>query len=239
MLTRALHLNIILWLAAATVAAQLPANNKQNRLLIRKVSFRLVATDIKYEGVETESNDVCFHDDPLSYGGRSYYWSDAMSDGLFVEGGESASKIYQPYDLAIKAGWYAKLDDETNNNIWGLFEAGGKIWMGSYGLGVLEFDPVSSLWSRYDWQYQAEPGATTYLAFVNGKYLFFQSRGAWFVYSRQRHACAQLATPLDSRIDNSQKGNGTVFYIQFRNSDAEHSYYAELESEFGRLASGR
>jgi hypothetical protein len=235
MLTRALYLNIILCLAASIVAAQLPANNKQNRLLMRKVSFRLVAKDIKYEGVEADSSDVCLHDDPLPYRGRNYYWSDAMSDGLFVDGGESASKIYQPYDLAVRAGWYAKLDDETNNNIWGLFESGGKIWMGSYGLGVLEFDPGSSLWSRYDWQYQAEPGATTYLSFVDKKYLFFGSRGAWFVYSRQRDACAQLASPLDSRIDTRNR----ICYLQFINSDAKRSYYTELESEFGRLESGR
>jgi len=239
MLTRSLYLSIVLWLASATVAAQLPVNNKPNHLLIRTVSFRLIAKDIKYEGVETEANDVCLHDDPLSYGGRNYYWSDAMSDGLFVEGGESASKIYQPYELAIKAGWRAKIeDDETNNNVWGLIESGGKIWMGSDGLGILEFDPRNSLWSRYDWQYQAEPGVLANLSFVDEKYFFFQGRGAWFVYSRPRDACAQLANPLDSRIDTSQDRNGTV-YFQFRNSDEERSYYADLESEFGRLGSAR
>ena len=239
MLTRALHLNIVLWLASAAVAAQLPADNKQNHLLIRTVSFRLVAKDIRYEGQEADSSDVCLHDDPMTYGGRNYYWSDAMSDGLFVEGGESASKIYQPYELAIQAGWRAKIeDDETCNNLWGLFESGGEIWMGSDGLGILEFNPRNSLWSRYDWQYQAQPDVLAYLSFVDGKYFFFHSRGASFVYSRQRGVCAQLANPLDSRIDSSQIRGGTN-YLQFRNSEAKRSYYAELESEFARLASAR
>ena len=235
-LTRALYLNVFLWLASVAVVAQLPA--KPNHLLTRTVSFRLVAKDIKYEGADADSSDVCLHADPLPYGGRNYYWSDAMSDGLFVEGGEAASKIYQPTELAIKAGWYAKIDDESNNNVWGLFESGGKIWLGSDGFGILEFDPRSSLWSRYDWQYQAQPGATTYLSFVDGKYLFFQSRGASLVYSRQRGVCAQLANPLDSRIDTSKNRNGTD-YLQFKNSEAARSYFAELDGEFGRLASAR
>ena len=61
---------------------------------------------------------------------------------------------------------------------------------------------------------------------------------AWFVYSRQQDSCAQLASPLDSRLDVSHSRNET-HALQFTDPDAKRSYYAALESEVGCLVSGR
>lgn len=33
--------------------------------------------------------------------------------------------------------------------------SGGKVWMGTNGLGVLVLDPRREEWSRYDWQREA------------------------------------------------------------------------------------
>jgi hypothetical protein len=236
MLARTLHFTLVFLLASSVFAAPLRSDNNQNQLLLKTGGFKLVDKNVKYDGAETDSGAVCLHYDPVPYGGRNYYWSDAMSDGLYVDGGHEDSKIYQPYELAHKAGWHKKREDpDTNNNVWGVFEFGGRIWMGSNGLGILELDPAQNLWSRYDWQYAAEPESYTYLLFVDQHYLFFIGHGARWVYSRKYDLSAQLATPLDSRLDVSQRRN-RVEYLQFINPDARQSYYTALEKEFKRLA---
>src|SRR4051812_23178547 len=148
MLIKALQLIVSVLLVTAAMAGQAqpvptPAKSNPDSLLIRAVDFKLIAGDLKYEGAEADSGDVCLHDYPLALGGINYYWSDANNDGLFAEG-KSASKIYQPYELAVREGWYKKAeDDQSCNNLWGMFVSGGRLWMGSDGLGLLEFDPQS------------------------------------------------------------------------------------------------
>ena len=235
MFRKALCFSVLLHLAAIMAAAQEPPLATRHRQLIRAAPFYLTDSNFRYDGVEVEAGDVCLHYDALRHRGRNYYWSDAMSDGLFVEGGNAPSKIYQPYDLAARAGWHTKSDaSDPNNNVWGLFESGGKIWMGTNGLGILGFDPRLSAWSRYDWQQQARPGVRTYLLFVDEKYMFFTSRGGIFVYSWKYQVCAQLAEPLDMRVDTSGYKNGSV-YLRIKGQRAKSSYYAALEREFSRL----
>jgi hypothetical protein len=85
MLTRALQLNIVLWLASSAFAAQIPANNNQNHLLIRAAGFKRVDTNVRYDGVETDSGDVCLHYDPLLFRGWKYSWSDAAREFARLE----------------------------------------------------------------------------------------------------------------------------------------------------------
>ncbi len=238
MLTKVVQPSAVILLSALVSFAQVVTPSKSNRLLVQLVKFRLVAEDIKYEGLEAERGDVCVDDDALPFRGRNYYRSDAGKDGLFEEAG-NASKIYQPFDLAAKAGWYTAVreDDNTSNNIWGLLQSGDRIWMGSDGLGILSFDPQRRLWSRYDWQYEAQTDALTHLNFVDEKFFFFVGKGSRFVCSRQYQACAQMALPLDPGIDDSQSPSG-VGYLKFKSPEAKQNYYVELESEFIRLKSG-
>lgn len=56
-----------------------------------------------YAGVEASAADVCLHAEGVESGGRTFNWSDAVMDGLFVEGG-GGSKVYQTYELARRAG---------------------------------------------------------------------------------------------------------------------------------------
>lgn len=239
MLARTLHFTLVFLLASSVFAAPLRSDNNRDQLLLKPVGFKLVDKNVKYDGIETDSGAVCLHYDPVPYGGRNYYWSDAITDGLYVEGGDTSSTIYQPYKLAELAGWHKQREDvDTNNNVWGLLEFGGKIWMGSNGLGILELDPAQNLWSRYDWQYAAKPGSRTHLLFVDEHYIFFVGYGAHLVYSRKHHLASQLRTPLDSRLDLSQSRNG-VECLQFINPEARQTYYAALEKEFKRLAAAR
>ncbi|MFN2510119.1 MAG: hypothetical protein ABR568_01600 [Pyrinomonadaceae bacterium] len=131
------YLSISLLFTAVIASSHGSSAATPEKELIRASSFRLIGSNIPYEGVEATAGDVSVHYDALSYRGRNYYWSDAILDGLFIEGGTAPSKVYQPYDLAVRAGWHKKSDDSnTSNNLWGLFESGGKIWMGTDGLGV-------------------------------------------------------------------------------------------------------
>lgn len=143
------------------------------------------AVGVRYAGVEVSAGDVCLHAEGLDFGGRTFNWSDAQTDGLFVEDKlRAAAKVYQPYGLALKAGWYKGVGEpEPHNNIWGLFVSGGKIWMGTDGLGVLAFDPGREEWTRYDWQTGAAPGVRANLAFIDGKHMFVNRRGGLFAYS--------------------------------------------------------
>jgi hypothetical protein len=250
MLIKALQLMVSVLLVSAAMAgqaqlAQTPAKSNPDSLLIRAVDFKLIAGDLKYEGAEADSGDVCLHGaDPLTLGGINYYWSDADKHGLFAEG-KSASKIYQPYELAVREGWYKKAeDDKSCDNLWGMFVSGGHLWMGSDGLGLLEFDPQRESWSRFDWGKEARPRDVTYLRFVDERYLFFSSTGrvgtrsfAPFVYSRQHHLCAQLSRRIDSRIAN-QDGS-PIESLQFNSPEAKQSYYLVLDNEFAGLAANR
>ena len=239
MLARTLHFTLVILLASSVCATPLRSETNQDQLLLKTVGFQLVDKNVKYDGAETDSGDVCLHYDPVSYGGRNYYWSDAITDGLYVDAGDSGSTIYQPYKLAELAGWHKERDDEnTNNNVWGLHEFGGRIWMGSNGLGILELDPAQNLWARYDWQYDAKPGIRAYLLFVDEQYLFFIGYGAHLVYSRKYDLTAQLKTPLDSRLDLSQSRNG-IEYLRFTSRDAQTDYFTALGKEFKRLAAAR
>ena len=233
MLTKALQLSAILLLATTVCAKPSAAQVTARPLLLRLVKFTAVAANVKYDGADVESNDVCLHYDALPNLGRKYYWSDAMTDGLYAEG-KSFSRIHQPYKLAFKAGWHEKDDDEeTNNNVWGLFALNGKLWMGSNGLGILEFDPRTDLWTRYDWQFKASPGETTYLTSIDNRFLFFMSRRGEFVYSRKQRLCAQRANPIQSNLNSEHKNGSPV--IQFPNQQTKREYYATLDKDFAAL----
>ena len=163
--TLTLLLSLGLLLGGAKSHAQRAGGEPLNLAPAQAASLKLRAAGFRYVGAEASAGDVCVHEEPVMLDGRSYNWSDAQMDGLFAEDGRrGVSKVYQPYDLASKAGWYkGEGEPEPNNNIWGLFVSGGKVWMGTNGLGVLAFDPVREEWTRYDWQTEAVPGTRTYL----------------------------------------------------------------------------
>jgi hypothetical protein len=239
MLTKPFYLTILLLLAAVIASAQGSSVAVPDKSLVRAVSFRLLDSNVRYDGVRADKGDVCIHRDRLVYGGRSYYWSDANMDGLFVEGGAEPSKIYQPYVLALRSGWYKRRgDSEPNNNVWGLFESGGRIWMGTNGLGVLAFDPRRGVWSRYDWQRRARPGLTTYLTFVDERYLFFYNSRGKFVYSLKHDICAKLAVCPYCSVDVTRSQDGSAYQIETGFLGEKNNYVlsvAALERDFSQL----
>ncbi|MFN2510118.1 MAG: hypothetical protein ABR568_01595 [Pyrinomonadaceae bacterium] len=90
------------------------------------------------------------------------------------------------------------------------------------------------MWSRYDSQLQARPGAKTFLYFVDEKYMFFYGPEGFLVYSWKHHSSAEMARPVNHRIDTSGYKNGSV-YLQFKRGSEKAGYYAALEREFSRL----
>lgn len=252
MLMKTLYLGILLLLAAVIALAQGASvttpekglvSSVTCRLLdsnVRTVSFRLLDSNVRFDGVKADRDDVCIHRDNIVYGGRHYFWSDADMDGLFVEGGAEPSKVYQPYALALRAGWHKKRgDSEPNNNVWGLFESGGTIWMGTNGLGVLAFDPRQGVWSRYDWQRRARPGLTTYLNFVDERHLFFSNSQGSFVYSLKQDVCAQLAICPYCSVEVTRSKDGSTYQLETElYLSSKNSYVvsvAALEREFSQL----
>ncbi len=137
MMTKIFYLCILPFFMATVAYPQRASVRPPSQWLSRAVPFKLIASNVRYDGVRVEDGDVCIHRDSVVYGGRSYYWSDAIMDGLFVAGSDAEPpRIYQPYDLARRAGWYKRRRaSEPSNNVWGLFASGGKVWMGTDGLG--------------------------------------------------------------------------------------------------------
>jgi hypothetical protein len=239
MLMKTLYLSTLLLLAAVITSAQGASVATPDKIFVGPVSFRLLDSNVRYDGVRADFGDVCIHRDTLVYGGRNYYWSDAHMDGLFVEGGAEPSKVYQPYALALRSGWYKRRgDSEPNNNVWGLSESGGKIWMGTDGLGVLAFDPQRSVWSRYDWQRMARPGLTTYLTFVDERHLFFSNSRGNFVYSLKDDVCAQLAFCPYCSVFVTRSRDGSAYQVETEFLGGKNSYvlsFAVLDREFSQL----
>ena len=229
---------------AAVVLARSAAREPLDLASAQAAPLRLQAAGVGYAGAEASAGDVCLHAEGVGLGSRVFNWSDAQADGLFVESGTGGeSKVYQPYELAREAGWYGGVEGpdepEPSNNIWGLFVAGGKVWMGTDGLGVLSFDPEREEWSRYDWQREAAPGTRTDLLFADGKHLFVNRLGGLYAYSPEKGVGVRL--PLAGYGSGEVRlADDATYVIEFRSHGyGEKSYTvgaALLEGHLSRLA---
>jgi hypothetical protein len=229
---------------AATARAQGAAGRPLDLASAPASALKLQAAGVVYAGEEVSAGDVCLHAEGVESGGRTFNWSDAMTDGLFVEdrlGG--GSKVYQPYELARRAVWYRGGDgsdeSEPNNNIWGLFVAGEKVWMGTQGLGVLVLDLAREEWSRYDWQREAAPDTRTDLAYVDGRHMFVNRLGGLYAYSLEKGVGVRLPFAGDGSGEVKLADEWT-YSIEFRvYGRGKQSYtvgVAQLEGYFSRLA---
>lgn len=229
---------------AGTARAQGAADRPLDPAASAASTLKLRAAGINYAGVEASAGDVCLHADGVETGGRTFYWSDAVMDGLFAEDGlGGGSKVYQPYELARRAGWYkgggGSEGPEPNDNIWGLFVSGGKVWMGTDGLGVLALDPARDVWSRYDWQAEAAPGTRTDLVYVDEKHLFVNRLGGLYAYSLEKGVGLRL--PLAGygfgRVELVHGGTYVIgFQAQGRGGQSYAVGVAELEGLLSQSA---
>lgn len=228
-------------LCGASASAQDTAGVPLDLGPARVTPLKVRAAGIVYAGVEASAGDVCTHVEGVELGGRTFNWSDAQMDGLFVEDRlAGASKIYQPYVLARRAGWHVGGDEpEPNNNIWGLFVSGGRVWMGTNGLGVLAFDPRREEWTRYDWQTKADPGVRTELVFIDGRHMFVNRGGGVFVYSLTKGVGIKLPFAGDGSGE-VRLTDGNTYAIEFAGYGYGRKGYTlgvtQLEGYFAKVA---
>jgi hypothetical protein len=229
---------------AGTAYAQGAAEKTLDLASAPASGLKLQAAGVAYAGAEASAGDVCLHADGVESGGRTFYWSDAQLDGLFVEDRlRGVSKVYQPYKLARRAGWYEAGDgseeSEPNNNIWGLFVSEGKVWMGTNGLGVLVLDPGREEWSRYDWQREAAPDTRTDLVYVDGRHMFVNRLGSLYAYSLEKGVGVRLPFAGDGSGEVKLVDEWT-YSIEFRAYGRGKQSYtvgvAQLEAHFSQLA---
>lgn len=101
------------------------------------------------------------------------YCVGSSPDGLLVRHVPSKTfRLVLPFALAESFGAKFVGDGYRPNALRGLFKAGGHLWMGTNGVGILRFDTAKQLWSRFDIKDQAVAGHHQSLIYSDDAYLF-------------------------------------------------------------------
>lgn len=136
----------------------------------------------------------------ITVGGESYIQPE---EGGFVVEHTTAKQfsLYLPFDLAMAQGWYQAVDKDgipkhgVPNGLDGIFRVRDSIWMGTKGVGLLEYHINGGTWSRYDVEQAATPGIHLMLIYADEEYLFATYGGAppaLCVYSMQKDRWLQI-----------------------------------------------
>jgi hypothetical protein len=88
--------------------------------------------------------------------------------------------VYPMFSLATAAGWYKPLPNEDSlpEHISGVAIGGGRVWMGTSGLGIVARDLREGTWSRHDFKDQGLPGIHSTVYHADDQYVIGQSGGA-------------------------------------------------------------
>ena len=99
--------------------------------------------------------------------------------GIYVLGARTWT-IYPMFALATAAGWYKPLPDEDSlpQEISGVAVGGGRVWMGTSGLGIVARDLREGVWSRHDFKDRGLPGIHSTVYYADDDYLIGRSGGA-------------------------------------------------------------
>ncbi|HKC66047.1 MAG TPA: hypothetical protein VKB86_20555 [Pyrinomonadaceae bacterium] len=174
-------------LIAAPALCQTQATDS-NELQVSKSTLQLKASGIRFDGVK-ERPGTHYHGSELTYKGKLYTESSVPPDGFVVQDiATDTFTVYQLVELARAAGWIDKNKSyEARNNIWGIQRSGDVIWIGSPSFGVLAFDTIKNVWSRYDVEDARKPGAyrpfvfyaDSDYVFASGFHIFSVKRQKW------------------------------------------------------------
>ena len=104
--------------------------------------------------------------------------SDAEGLGIYRLG-EDAWVTYPMFGLALAAGWFTpRVDDlPLPDDIEGIGIGGGRVWMGSIGVGIIVRNIRDGRWSRYDTKSTPLPGIHSMLLHVDDEYVLARSGG--------------------------------------------------------------
>jgi len=110
---------------------------------------------------------------------------------LIVGNMDKGNLAYYPVsELATMAGWCTPEGRSgLLDGLSGLFRVGKKLWCGTSGIGVLEFDLPTQEWTRYDMKATAVPGRRAQVLYADEEFVFVacyqehQADGELNVYS--------------------------------------------------------
>jgi hypothetical protein len=161
-----------LYVLPSSPAAKAPSDDRE-RLITSVSPMRLLASDVKYDGQLLQGKPRRSVGEAISIGNIAYYQA-VNERGLIAE--DPASKTataYRPFDLAVAAGWcQPKEGGYLHQDIRGLYREGNRLWMGSYGVGVLAYDTKTRTWSRYSPQKTPVPGLYVTVLYGDDEYVF-------------------------------------------------------------------
>ena len=168
--------------AQALLLAQ--GNAPTPNLRVERSPMVLRASGVSYDGIAHTGMSL----ERLARERTDKYWIEVQShsttyfgsEGLGVyRHGEDAWVTYPMFGLAVAAGWFAPQPDDRYllNDIEGLGIGGGKVWMGSNGVGIIARDLRDGRWSRHDAKATPLPGIHSTLLHADDDYVFALSGG--------------------------------------------------------------
>ncbi len=164
-------------------------NQLTDPLLVVPGNFKLLATNVSYEGencspsdqadeVYSASSKVIRVGDNIYYEAHRFY-RNSRGEGLVAENlAAKTCRVYPLFALAEAAGWFIRPEDGagTPDATNGLFRVGNALWMGSNGIGIAVFDLRRRTWSRFDLKSSVVAGDHLGVNYADGNYVFV-SRG--------------------------------------------------------------
>lgn len=122
------------------------------------------------------------------------FYDQTPYDGLIEE--RTATQeftLYLPFTLAIHAGWFTPKDNTyLPNGVRGVFRSGDSIWLGTNGVGVLEYNFVNRTWSRHDLKPTPIPGHHMMVFYADADYIFACHGAAMHAYSMRERRWIQI-----------------------------------------------
>jgi hypothetical protein len=107
------------------------------------------------------------------------HWKSHYSEGLAAYRlGAKTWTIYGMSALALATGWYKPPDDPYFPDfIHGVARGGGRIWMGTVGIGIVARDVRDGTWSRHDVKAKGLPGIHSMMFVADDDYVIGMSGG--------------------------------------------------------------
>lgn len=161
---------------------------------------KLVASGINFKGEKCEYFDgiknepeetnrlVKIGDEIFRYSIYSYPYEDGFKR---YRTKEKTCTDYPLGDLAELNGWFKRDKDDSIGMLDGttaLRNIGGKLWMGSYAVGILVFDPKTGKFSRHDTQLETKGRNRLHIYYADDDYLF----AGITIYSFKRKTWRQM-----------------------------------------------
>jgi hypothetical protein len=165
----------LLWLSSSGASAEIAA--PPTSVLVSESPMGMLAAGVHYEGQplalsHERVKERCCGTKVIA--GNVTFCDVTMPDGLVAVNTQTKEAVlYRLFDLAVSAGWFKRTGDRyLPNDLRGLAKSGGSLWMGSNGVGILEYDLDGRTWSRHDVKPVPVPGHHMTLHYADDNYVF-------------------------------------------------------------------